>query len=650
MKHHFKKLTTPLLAVTLLGGTTMNLSAEENKLQKNLEKLNLPEGFNISIYAEVQGARQMALGQSTGTVFVGTRGNAAYAVVDKDKDRIADKVVPILNDLKVGNGVAMYQGHLYIAEQNRIARYPAPGFDLSLPFAQMREVISDVLPDKGHHGWRYIKFGPDNKLYVTVGAPCNICEVNGIEASIIRMNPDGSDVEVVAHGVRNSVGMAFQPETDHLYFTNNGVDMMGDDTPPGELNVMTKAGQHFGFPFYAGGHARHADWKDKTPPKDIQFPVVEFQAHVAALGLTFYTGKQFPEEYKGDAIIAQHGSWNRSSPVGYRLMRVRFDENHKVSKSEVFIDGWLNDGEAWGRPTDVLQLPDGSILVSDDYNGVIYRISYGDENATAGTSNNVVSGRMDTLTDFVMPESVISDAEGNLYITEIGEFGKQGDGLISVIHTDGTRATFAKNLNDPKGIDLFDNHLYVADVDQLVKISLEGKTEVIAKAGDFPGKPVFLNDVEIDGKGTVFVSDSGEDNGKHAGIYAISRDGKIIEVLNADSDIDRPNGLLMDGVDKLLVADFGSGKLFRMNLASGTVTTLNQGFGGADGLVRDADGTLYISDWQNGKVWRLTDPKATPLLIEEGLKTAADISLSRNGRMLLVPDMKGGTLNTYSVR
>ncbi|WP_289303139.1 PQQ-dependent sugar dehydrogenase, partial [Methylophaga sp. UBA3996] len=284
------KTISKLVLASTVGLMSQAVLADRADAEANLHKLNLPEGFHIDVYAEVEGARQMALGQSTGTVFVGTRGNNVFAVVDKNKDRKAEKVVNILDDLKVGNGVAMHQGNLYVAEQNRIARYAAPGFDLTLPFKQMREVIYDRLPDKAHHGWRYIAFGPDNKLYVTVGAPCNICNPEGIEASIIRMNADGSEAEIYAKGIRNSVGMDFQPDTGDLYFTDNNVDMMGDDTPPGELNEAPEAGMHFGFPFYAGGKAQHPDWKDKKVPQKVTFPVQEFQAHTASLGLKFYTG------------------------------------------------------------------------------------------------------------------------------------------------------------------------------------------------------------------------------------------------------------------------------------------------------------------------------------------------------------------------
>lgn len=640
MSFPLKKLS--LLSLTASAFFSTAGFADVADIEKNLSKLNVPEGFKVEIYAEVPDARQMALGQSTGTVFVGTRFENAYAVVDRNKDRKADEVITILDDLKVGNGVAMYQGNLYVAEQNRIARYAAPGFDLNLPFKDMREVIYEDLPDKAHHGWRYIDFGPDGKLYVTVGVPCNICGVDELEASIIRMNPDGSQAEVFAQGIRNSVGMDFQPDTDVLYFTDNGGDMLGDDIPSEELNAAPEKGLHFGFPYYVGGTTRPDDWQDKTPPQDITMPVAEFQAHSAGLGMKFYTGTQFPEDFKGDVIIAQHGSWNRTEPVGYQLVRVKFDENHQVIGHETFIDGWLVDGEAWGRPTDVLQLPDGSLLVSDDYNGVIYRVSYGEQD-TANTST-IQAASTTTVENLMMPESAIAHPDGRVFVTEIGEFGKKGDGKITVINPDGSSATLADSLNDPKGIDLYNNALYVADVDRLVKVSLDGEVEVLVKAEDFPGKAVFLNDIEIDGNGTVYISDSGTDDGENSGIYQFSANGEITEILDDTAKIIRPNGLLMDGYNTMLVADFGNGDLYQLDIASATANKVNAGFGGADGLVRDTNGFLYISDWGNGKLWQLIEPKATPQLIREGFKAAADIALSSDGKHILVPDMKAGEL------
>tara|TARA_R110002049_G_scaffold29552_17_gene100452 strand:+ start:439 stop:2448 length:2010 start_codon:yes stop_codon:yes gene_type:complete len=655
MQNQSKKFKYIAISSLIFAALTMQAApsfAGTAEAEANLSKLNMPAGFKVEVYADVPGARQMTLG-TNGNVYVGTRGKNVYAVVDKDKDRKADQVITILDDLNVGNGVAMHRGNLYVAEQNRITRYAAPDFDLNLPFKQMREVIYDKLPNKFHHGWRYIAFGPDEKLYVTVGAPCNICAAEGIEASIIRMNADGSDVEIYAEGVRNSVGMDFQPDTNILHFTDNGVDMMGNDIPHDEFNAAPNKGMHFGFPFYAGGDARQQEWAGKTTPKDIAFPVAEFQAHSANLGFKFYTGQQFPAEYQGDAIVAQHGSWNRDKPVGYQLMRVKYNAQHQVESKEVFIDGWLNNGEVWGRPTDVLQMPDGSLLISDDYNGVIYRISYG-EQATDSTVSPKASSK--TLNNLQMPESSISHPDGRVFITEIGEFGKDSDGKVTILNKDGSTQTLADGLNDPKGLDMFNNQLYIADVDHVVRVDFDGKKTIIAKPSDFQDAPIFLNDIEIDGLGNVYVSDSGDDNGKHGAVYKITPAGKMIQIVNDKSGIKRPNGLLMDGPNKLLVADFGTGKLFQVvfdgmsDNPKSEVTLLNSGFGAADGLIRDADGILYISDWANGKVWQLSEPKATPQLITEGHQSAADIALSVDGKYILMPDMKAGTLIPLEIK
>jgi glucose/arabinose dehydrogenase len=371
-KSEFVKILFCLSLFLICSITQADIAGAE----KNLSKISLPEGFKIEVFAEVPGARQMALGQSMGNVFVGTVGDKVYGISDKNKDRRADKVVTMMTGLKAPNGVAMHQGYLYVAENHRIVRYPGVGFSLELPWAEMGEVIYEGMPTSFHHGWRFIHFGPDNKLYVGVGAPCNVCEVNGMEGTIIRMDADGKNMEIFAHGVRNTVGFDFHPNTEVFHFTDNGVDTMGDRIPAGEFNAAKKAGMHFGFPWYAGGKSRHVDWKDKKVPVKVTFPIVEFEAHVAALGMMFYTGEMFPEQYLNDALVAQHGSWNRSDPAGYRIMRVKFDEKGNVKGKEVFADGWLINGEAWGRPVDILQLPDGSILVSDNYQGVIYRISY----------------------------------------------------------------------------------------------------------------------------------------------------------------------------------------------------------------------------------------------------------------------------------
>lgn len=338
-----------------------------------LDALRLPAGFEISLWAEVEGARSLAVGD--GFVVVSTLDKHVYAVPFDTSTYMAAQPIVLADNLKVPNGVALVGGVLYIAEQHRVIRWGDAPFDIASPI-QTAVQVGPNLPDKAWHGWRSITEGPDGRVYVALGSPCNICTTEAPEGSIVAMNPDGSDFEVYARGIRQSVGLAFHPVTKALYFSDNNADWMGDNAPPGEMNRADAPGQHFGFPFYGGGKARTKEFLKETPPADLQFPVIEFQAHTANLGFRFYQGEMFPPDIKGDAIIAQHGSWNRRVPIGYRLMRVRFDADNNPASKEVFIDGWLRRGRSWGRPVDVKELPDGSLLVSDDTAGVIYRITY----------------------------------------------------------------------------------------------------------------------------------------------------------------------------------------------------------------------------------------------------------------------------------
>ena len=344
-----------------------------------LERLNLPEGFKIDLFAEgVDNARSMAMGDN-GTLFVGTRrANKLYAITDTDGDYRADRVILLDSTLEVPNGVAFRDGALYVAQVNRLLRYPDIEQQLDNPPSP--EVIYDDYPTEFHHGWKYIAFGPDDKLYVPVGAPCNICDsatVDSRYASITRMDPDGTNREIVAHGVRNTVGFTWHPETGELWFTDNGRDMMGDDVPPCELNRVSEAGQHFGYPFCHGGTIPDPEYGDQRPCSDFVPPVQNLGAHVAPLGVKFYTGEMFPEPYRGQVFIAEHGSWNRSSKVGYRITMVTLEGNEAV-RYEPFIDGWLDEAsqEAFGRPVDLLLLSDGSMLISDDVGDAIYRVTY----------------------------------------------------------------------------------------------------------------------------------------------------------------------------------------------------------------------------------------------------------------------------------
>ncbi|MGI9548152.1 MAG: PQQ-dependent sugar dehydrogenase [Flavobacteriaceae bacterium] len=346
-----------------------------------LDSLNLPDGFKIEVFAEgIDGARSMALGDK-GTLFVGTRNEKRiYAIQDLNGDFKADKTIVLDTTLEVPNGVAFREGALYVAEVNRLLRYPNIEQQISEP--PKPEVIYDDYPTEFHHGWKYIAFGPDDKLYVPVGAPCNICDSAVVDqryASITRMDPDGSNREIYVNGVRNTVGFTWHPETKELWFTDNGRDFMGDDIPPCELNRVSEAGQHFGYPFCHGDSIKDPEFGDKYPCSDFVPPVQSLGAHVAPLGVKFYTGTMFPAEYRGHAFIAEHGSWNRSSKVGYRISVVKLDGNNAVSY-ETFIDGWLDEEsqEQFGRPVDLLFLKDGSLLISDDFGDAIYRVTYSD--------------------------------------------------------------------------------------------------------------------------------------------------------------------------------------------------------------------------------------------------------------------------------
>jgi glucose/arabinose dehydrogenase len=341
-----------------------------------LERIELPAGFSISLFATgVRNARQLTSG-AEGIVYVGTRrAGVVYAVVDEDGDYRADHVYTIADGLYMPSGVAYRDGILYVAEVNRILAFD--DVDKNLESPPKPRVVFEQLPRGSYHGWKFIEFGPDGKLYVPVGAPCNVCNVEDPYGTILRVDVDNGSMEIVARGVRNSVGFAWHPLTNELWFTDNGRDMMGDDIPPGELNRVTRSDQHFGFPYIHGGDISDPKFGVNVRLEDYTKPALKLGAHVAPLGPLFYTGKLFPQEYQFDLLIAEHGSWNRSRKSGYRIMRAHFDKHGDISSYEPFATGWLVGEENWGRPVDLEQLPDGSILVSDDDAGVLYRISYG---------------------------------------------------------------------------------------------------------------------------------------------------------------------------------------------------------------------------------------------------------------------------------
>jgi glucose/arabinose dehydrogenase len=351
------------------------MAADGLKVKMLLSAVQLPPGFKISVYTDkVPGARSLAMG-SSGVLFVGTRQlGRVYAVVDKDRDMHVDEVVTIADGLDMPNGVAFRNGDLYVAEVHRILRFPQIETHLKKPPGP--EIVFDGFPRDRHHGWKFIRFGPDDRLYVPVGAPCNVCRRDEpVYATISRLRLDGGELEIFAHGVRNSVGFDWHPTSGELWFTDNGRDWLGDDQPPDELNRAPVRGLHFGFPFCHGGVLPDPKYGSERTCSQFTPPAVRLDAHVAPLGMRFYTGRMFPESYLNQIFIAEHGSWNRSRKSGYRITLVRFRGSSGMDY-EPFAQGWLIDETAWGRPVDLEVMADGSMLVSDDRNGVIYRITY----------------------------------------------------------------------------------------------------------------------------------------------------------------------------------------------------------------------------------------------------------------------------------
>ncbi len=343
--------------------------------QAHATELALPVGFQIeTLNFSVPNARQMAL-TDKGTLIVATRRAGNVYAVPKALTDDAPEVITLFDDLRMPSGVALHDGDLYIGAVSRILR--VRNIERNLESNPEAETITDALPDDGHHGWKYLKFGPDEQLYVPVGAPCNMClEDDPRSASLLRMNPDSGETELWAEGIRNTVGFAWHPATGKLWFSDNGRDMLGDDVPPEEINVIDRQGQHFGYPFVHASDIRDPEYGDHEAAEGKTFvaPVVEIQAHSAALGLDFYAGDQFPRRFQNALFIAEHGSWNRSEKVGYQVSVVT--ARNGTLEYAPFVTGWLQGQKVSGRPNDVLVTPDGSLLISDDQQGVIYRVTY----------------------------------------------------------------------------------------------------------------------------------------------------------------------------------------------------------------------------------------------------------------------------------
>ncbi len=372
-----------LLLATFLFQTTLVVADEQSQQNKlPIQKLSLPKGFSISVFAEnVTNARQMALGDK-GTVFVGSRkAGLVNAVVDNNNDGKADEVIEIASGLNMPSGLTFRNGDLYVAEVHQVLKFSNIEAHLKEPPKPVIAVPN--LPTEKHHGWKYVDFGPDDWLYVPVGTPCNVCMTKGSEKfddprfdSILKFNLETGEQKWVAKGIRNSVGFDWHPKTGEFWFSDNGRDWLGDDTPPCEINHVSKEGQHFGYPFFFGASIADPEFGKGKNASDYRAPALDLEAHVAPLGIQFYNGKMFPDSYQDKLFVAEHGSWNRSKKSGYRVMMATIRDN-KVIDYQPFIQGWLEQAEeVWGRPVALLVMPDGSMLVSDDFANAIYRITY----------------------------------------------------------------------------------------------------------------------------------------------------------------------------------------------------------------------------------------------------------------------------------
>jgi glucose/arabinose dehydrogenase len=347
-----------------------------------INKLKLPPGFKIEVWATgMPGARAMALGDN-GKVYIGTRAiGRVYEVTDNGKERTSRVVV---DKLVQPAGVAFNNGSLYVMAIDKVLRFD--GIDKNASVTPVDLTAKFNLPPNQHHNWKYIAFGPDGKLYVPFGAPCNICEPPTAEyAQIRRYNPDGSGMEVLATGVRNSVGFDWHPTTKQLWFTNHGRDWMGDNTPNDTLNLMSKTGLNFGFPYCHQGNLPDNLITKANACQGVEQPVALMGPHVATMGIKFYTGNMFPPEYKNAALIARKGSWNRNQKVGFDVVMVKAGNDGKNPKITPFITGFMNpaDQSFWGRPAYLMQMSDGSMLVSDEQLGAIYRVTYSKQQVAA---------------------------------------------------------------------------------------------------------------------------------------------------------------------------------------------------------------------------------------------------------------------------
>jgi glucose/arabinose dehydrogenase len=609
----------------------------------------VPPGFHVSVFADsVEGARSMAIGPR-GTVFVGSqRAGKVHAVVDTNGDHKADRVVVIASGLDWPNGVALRNGALYVATRSRLLRFDDIERRLAAPPAPV--VVRDSLPNPNEgHTWKFIGFGPDGLLYMSVGAPCNVCLSPPLVSAILRMKPDGSHLEVFAEGIRNSVGFDWHPTSRELWFTDNGRDGLGDDLPSDELDVAWKAGLHFGFPYCHQGDVADSAFGAQRACATTEPPALKLGAHVASLGFTFYTGSMFPARYRNAVIVAEHGSWNRSKPSGYRVM-VAFTDGRRVTGYEPFLDGFLPGPRdsvpggweatriALGRPVDVLQMPDGSVLISDDTRNRLLRVSYG---PPAGAQSRT---EVTTSDSAVTPENLTSSRDGSVY------FGSMARGTIYRAAPGASQAepwilAATAGLTRVLGV-LADDKTNTLWVCQNASAG-EGQTALRAfdlksgaAKGTYPLPPNggVCNDIAVAADGGVYVSESFRGR-----VHRLKPGATQLEVWAASEQMNVIDGLAFLGDGSLYVNDFAAGKLFRIPVnADGSAGALvpietSMPLVRPDGL-RTAGPRTLIQAEQQGRITELTisGNRADVRVVRDGLPRASGVTIVGNSALVLV--------------
>jgi glucose/arabinose dehydrogenase len=639
------------IGLSALVSVVPGLAGAGSALGQSTPHWVVPPGFQVSVYAQgVVNPREMALG-ANGTVFVGsfmTGAGKVHAIIDSDGDHKADRVVVIDSGLNQPNGVAIRNGALYVATASRLLRYDDIERHLDAPPKPV--VVRDSLPgEKEGHTWKFIKFGPDGLLYMSVGAPCNICMPKPMEAAILRMKPDGSGLEVFAEGVRNTVGFNWNPTSHELWFTDNGRDALGDDVPNDELNVAAKPGLHFGFPFCHQGDVADPQFGSQRACSTTEPPVLKLGAHVAALGFTFYTGAMFPPDYKNAVIIAEHGSWNRSTPSGYRVMVARTD-GRRVTSYDTFLDGFLPEprssvpggwgagAAALGRPADVLQLPDGSILISDDKGNRILRVTYNAQNrAEVTTSDSAVA-----------PENLTSSRDGSVY------FGSMARGTIYRTTPGAARAepwilASTAGLTNVFGVLADDktNTLWVCQNAPRDTTAATGRTALRsfdlgsgAARGTypFPANSGVCNDVAVSPNGTVYVSESFRGR-----IQRLRPGATELDLWASSSEWNGIDGIAVLADGAVYANDFFSGKLYRIPVnadgTAGPITPIETSMPltKPDGMRAVGPWTLLQAEGQ-GRLSELTinGNRADVRVVQESLPGTTGVTLVGDSALVLV--------------